>query len=285
MAFMATAIRWVGPAIRNWLPIVGSLATCACDADQVYVLGRLPGSGGAAPEEAGGGASGDASCAAPAPHRDYVFFGSGTEVVDRQGGPPGEIRGGAVLDGSGELTLDGEDDYVDLPNAILAGLNEVTVVAWIRYFGGPAYTRIFDFGVGRDGEDPIGGLGTVGVTYLCATPFTGFVPSRLAALIASGGPATEIAAVSDLQLDDALQMVAVAASATRLELFDDGILIARVPNSVPLSTIDDVNNWLGRSQYDQDPQLRASYAGLQIFDGALSECAIRALHAAGPSAR
>ena len=164
----------------------------ACTGDPVYVLGRLPGSGGAGPAEDGGsgaggtygsggstpadGPAGDGDCTLPVPLRDYVFEGTGSALADRGGGAAGEIRGGAALDGSGELALDGEDDYVNLPNGVLAGLVEVSVAAWVRYHGGGAYTRIFDFGVGSDGEDPSEGLGTVGRSYLAAAPLTGFEP-------------------------------------------------------------------------------------------------------------
>ena len=78
-------------------------------------------------------------------------------------------------------------------------------------------------------------------------------------------------------------MVAVAASSERLELFYDGALIGSVPSSVLPSSLENVNNWLGRSQYDQDPHLDASYAGVQVYGQALAECAVRALHARGPS--
>jgi hypothetical protein len=287
------------------LGMLGIPGVGACNGDPVYVLGRLPGSGGfgggndsgfpaGGSAGAGGlppddGAVDDAGCAPPLPVRDYAFTGVGTEVSDRRGGPPGVIHGGAVLDDSGELTLDGEDDYVDLPNGILSGLNQVTVVAWIRQlagslYPGPAYTRIFDFGVGSDGEDPAEGEGTVGRIYLAATPQTGFEPIYLAALISGEGSGGEIAAPTDRRLDDQLLMVAVSASLRTLELFLDGDLIGRVPSDVPVSSIENVNNWLGRSQYDNDPYLHASYAGVQVFDSALAECAIRTLYAKGPGA-
>jgi hypothetical protein len=285
---------------RALLAIAG-FALGACSGDPVYVLGRLPGSGGsggsagAAPDggsgaggsSGSGGAAGDApegdgNCVLPVPIRDYAFDGTGSAVTDRRGGAPGEIRGGAALDGSGELTLDGEDDYVDLPNGILAGLDEVTVAVWVRHLGGPAYTRIFDFGVGTDGEDPEQGLGTVGRSYLAATPGTGFVPDELAALISNEGSAGEIVAPTERELDDTLHLVAVSASPLTLQLFLDGALIGSVRSSVPLSSIEDANNWLARSQYDADPHLQASYAGAQVYGRALSECAIRTLFAAGP---
>jgi hypothetical protein len=289
----------------------------------VYVLGRLPGSGSAGSENdsgfpagtggtagendsgfppggstgAGGatpldGSPGDAGCTPPAAVRDYVFAGVGTEVVDRRGGPPGVILGGAALDGSGELTLDGDDDYVNLPNDILSALNAVTVVVWIRHLGasaynGPAFVRIFDFGSGSDGEDPAEGLGTVGRTYLAATPMTGFPDSRpdwLAALMKNRESGGEAQLPTASRLVNALHMVAVGASLETLDLFLNGALIGQTPSNVPLSSIENVNNWLGKSQYDQDPHLRASYAGVQIYDRALPECAIEALYARGPAA-
>jgi hypothetical protein len=294
MFCMRSAARCLPSAVRRCGPLIGALGLCACDGDQVYVLGRFPGSGGAAGAGAGGlsggafdgapadGAATDASCAPPLPLREYVFTGTGAQLADQRGGAAAVIRGGAVLDGSGELTLDGQDDYVNLPNDILTGLSEVTVVAWLHHLGGAAYTRIFDFGIGRDGEDPAQGLATVGTAYLAATPFTGFVPPYLAALVTNAGAGGEVAAVTDVQLDDALHMVAVGVSPTRLELFHDGVLVARVPSAIALSTIENLNNWLGRSQYDQDPYLHARYAGLRIYDHALSECAVAALQAEGP---
>jgi hypothetical protein len=299
---MGSAARLLTSAVRARLAVlIGLIAATACGSDPVYVLGRLPGSGGAGPENdsgftpdgsagAGGvlpedGSPGDAACVPPAPVRDYAFTGTGTEVVDRRGGPPGVILGGAALDGSGELVLDGDDDYVDLPNGILSSLNEVTVVVWLRYFGGAAYTRIFDFGIGSNGEDPAEGLRTTGRTYLAATPMTGFRPSFLAALIKGTDSGGEIPAPTASEFDDdALHMVAVAASLETLDLFLDGALIGRVRSGVPLSTIDDVNNWLGRSQYDQDPYLRASYRAMQVYGSALPECAIQALYGSGPAA-
>jgi hypothetical protein len=297
----SAARRWTS-GFRACLPLLFGLSgASACGSDPVYVLGRLPGSGGAGGGNdsgfppagnagAGGvlpedGSPGDAACTPPLALRDYAFTGTGTEVVDRRGGAPGVIRGGATLDGSGELTLDGDDDYVDLPNGILSGLNEVTVVVWLRHNGGGAYIRIFDFGVGSNGEDPAEGMATVGRTYLGATHMTGFRPRWLAAVMKGRDSDGETQLPTSSELDDALHMIAVATSLETLDLFLDGALIGRVRSGVPLSSIEDVNNWLGRSQYDADPYLRGSYSRVQVYGSALGECAVRALHASGAAAQ
>ncbi len=53
---------------------------------------------------------------------------SGTTVVDSSGnGKDGTLNGGGTWGGASGLTLDGTDDYVKLPNNIMAGLTSITV--------------------------------------------------------------------------------------------------------------------------------------------------------------
>lgn len=238
------------------------------------------GSGGDGAGEGGGG-RGPEPCGAPAPVRRYTFDGAGTEVADALGGDPGQILGGAQLAG-GELVLDGDDDYVDLPNGIVSGFSETTVAVWLRYGGGPAYTRIFDFGVGSAGEDPPPGMASVGVSYLAATPATGFVPPELAALASTEGSAGEFAAVTAQELDELPHLVTVGISSRMLAIHHDGVLVASVPSSMSPAEIDDVNAWLGRSQYAADPNLDATYLDVRVFDVALPTCAVLSLHQGGP---
>ena len=50
----------------------------------------------------------------------------------------------------------------------------------------------------------------------------------------------------------------------------------------PPSLINDINNWLGRSQYSQDPRFGGSYHEFRIYNAALSASDIRASFEAGP---
>ena len=270
--------------------LFGLLLVGACSSGPI-ALGRLDDPNtGAAPD--GGDARapnpdvtppGDDSavCDPPLPARHYTFDGVGTEVVDARGGPSGHVLGGATLDGTGIVRLDGVDDYVDLPNGILAGLGEVTVAVWVRRLGGPAYTRIFDFGTSSIGEDPPAGSNAGGRTYLAATPGTGNVPSGLAVLMSTNGPAGESVAVSNVELDKEMRFVAVAVAKDTLSLFYEGGLVARVPRVVSLADIVDDNSWLGRSQYVIDPYLTAEISDVRIYPQALSECAVRKLYVEG----
>ena len=53
---------------------------------------------------------------------------------------------------------------------------------------------------------------------------------------------------------------------------------------VPSSQHDQVNNWLGRSQWSQDPFYNGSINGFRIYDGALSPADVAASFARGPDA-
>jgi hypothetical protein len=198
-----------------------------------------------------------------------------------QGGDSGQIIGNAALDGSGELVIDGEA-YVDLPNGILGSGNSVTVMLWATPAPGPAYWRLFDFGTSSGGEDP--SEYSVGVTYLALTTETGFMPNALSVLIGRGGPSSEDRALTDIEVGDRLTAASVVFDGDdgRIRLYFAGEVVAEAPITGPLSEIDDVNNWLGRSQYSADPYLRGAYDEVRIYESALSACEVSALTSLGP---
>lgn len=266
------------PCYREEMPRLALLllvVLAGCSSGSVAV-GRIGGDGA----DAAAAIPDAATCTPSLPLHEWRFEGAGTSVADLRGGGPAVLRGGALLEG-GVVRLDGEDDYVDLPNGLFAGLAEVSVALWVRASGGPAYTRLLDVGTTSLGEDPPPDASYVGRSYLVLTPFTGFVPSRLAALTSNAGPPSEVVAPSLAEGDDALHLIAVTFSTSALALFRDGVLLARVPRSFPLSDVVDHNAWLGRSQYAADPYLQGEYASVRVFGTALAECEVAGLFAAG----
>jgi len=220
-------------------------------------------------------------------HR-YSFDGEGTRVVDSIGSAEGALKGGAILDGAGHVTLDGTDDYVNLPNGLLSGLTDTTLVAWLAWNGGHAcWQRVFDFGSSDAGEDDVGNA----TSSLFATPL------RCGAA-ADGGPArgpttvfetTEgiLASVdSDTAFPDmtqAMLAVVVDTKAHALRLYAAGERLS-TDRAVSLAQLTGDNDWLGRSQWVQDPYLRGTYDEFRIYDVALSDAELAALEAAGPDA-
>ncbi len=220
-------------------------------------------------------------------HR-YAFDGSGSTVRDSRGGLDGVIVGdGAVLDGSGVLTLSGSSNetYVDLPNGILSALESTTLEVWFTFFGAGGWERLFDFGDNDSGVE--GERGSGGVTYLFLTPR---MPD-------SARPFARVAYQRDgfgeVRLDTTRGVptgvlthlaVTLDRETSEFRLYFDGELVdEKTEDIVVLSEIRDVNNWLGRSQYIADRALSAALEEFRIYSVALTPLEIRTSFRAGPN--
>jgi hypothetical protein len=219
-------------------------------------------------------------------HR-YAFDGSGTVVRDSLGGASGAVVN-ATLTGSGAVSLAGHmtDQYVDLPNGLISSLESVTLEAWLTWYGGPEWQRIFDFGNDQTGVEGSQGSGS---TYLFLTPRITDDGGRLvrAAYQRTSYPEVQLDATRTLP-SGTLTHVAVtfdAATKTFALYIDGGLEKAQVVELVPmqLSAIDDINDWLGRSQYSADPQLGATIEEFRIYGVALSTAQIHTSFSAGPN--
>jgi hypothetical protein len=211
----------------------------------------------------------------------YDFEGTGGTVVDRAGNADAVLRGGARLDGSGGVELDGVDDYVDLPNGVLSRLSSTTIAAFLTWHGGLCWQRVFDFGSNTGGEGNVGR----GLTSLYLTPLS----CGYDVLFAAGeidAARYGLGATEPLATDRPVFVALTFESpAGEISLYLDGRLVGRIVVPFELSEIDDVNNWLGRSQWVQDYELlRARYDELRMYDRALSAQEIAELHTRGPDA-
>ena len=107
------------------------------------------------------------------------------------------------------------------------------------------------------------------------------------------GPTQETIADGDEPLpihlgpdDNTPDHVAVVIDRTNaaMRLYSNGVEIASSAESVDLEAINDVNNWLGRSNYYVDPPLSAVFVEFRIYSQALTATQIRASFEAGPGA-
>jgi hypothetical protein len=193
--------------------------------------------------------------------------------------PPCPAEPHPMLDGKGRLVLDGCKGYVDLHNNLLKTLTEVTIVTWQKWNGGAAFERYFDFGVGV-GEDDSTGQGS---SYLAVATY-GLNQTKLQLLTRQGPTASEESIRSFADMNDQLehQVAAVFVSNSYAELFRDGASLGRVALNWPLSSINDVNEWIGRSQWANDHTFNGSVNEFRIYGRALTPCAIQALYVNGP---
>ncbi|MEO8180397.1 MAG: LamG domain-containing protein [Deltaproteobacteria bacterium] len=222
-------------------------------------------------------------------HR-YSFEGTGTGVVDSVGAANGSVVNGQ-LSGTGTVELSGSlllENYVNLPNGIISGLGSATLEAWLSWNGGDPWQRIFDFGSSDGGEDERG----VGANYLFLTPSTDDpIPTVRVAAFQATNPDTngEVRVNSTAALPTGVEQqvaVVVNGQANTLALFINGSAAGSAALPSQLSAIDDVNNWLGRSQYNgiPDPGLAGSISEFRIYGAALSAEQVALSFGLGPDA-
>lgn len=210
-----------------------------------------------------------------------------TTVKDSVGSADGTILGtGAVL-GSGQLTLPGGTSstadpsviaaYVDLPNHIINVLTNVSFEAWVTWQGSGPWQRIFDFGTSTAGEDISTGNGN----YLFLSP-QGDVNLHFSARNVAGAEPAPVNAPTVMPANQELLITVVYDyTANIARLYTNGVLAGAGQAPVDITTIDDVNNWLGRSQWP-DAMFKGKYNEFRIWDGALLPDAVAAHYAAGP---
>ncbi|KQP53843.1 family 43 glycosylhydrolase [Agreia sp. Leaf283] len=185
---------------------------------------------------------------------------SGSVVSDVTGnGQDGTISGGATW-ADGSLTFDGSDDYVDLPDNLLAGVTDVTVEAdvWIDSAQSGAY---FIYGLGNT----ISGAGN---GYLF-TSGNGYRTS-----IATGNWTTEqtVSQGSNLPRGQWAHLVYTLKGDTAT-IYLDGVAVGTATVTTDPGDIGGgitTANYLGRSNYDADNTFRGKYREFAIYDRALS---------------
>jgi hypothetical protein len=223
-------------------------------------------------------------------HR-YSFDGEGARVLDSKGAAHGDAVGGALL-GDGQLALAGErsGQFVDLPNGIISGLSSATFEAWLTWQGGGDWQRIFDFGSSSAGE---GAPGPSGTSYLFLTTESAADPTRVspralrAAYSQNGVNDEEIChgpAAFPIGVATHVALV-IDPTSESMTLYQDGALLVACVLARPLASIDDVNNWLGHSNFSADVDLAASYDEFRIYGAALTANEINASFMAGPDAK
>ncbi|HEX5218932.1 MAG TPA: LamG domain-containing protein [Verrucomicrobiae bacterium] len=213
-------------------------------------------------------------------HR-YTFE---TNANDVAGNAHGVVMGGAVFDGAGALIFDGNNDYVQLPSGIISSLDEVSVEAWVTWQAGaaPYWQRIFDFGSQAQGQ---------GKSYLFLTPATGgglnALPNWIRATISTNNVAGESPWLdwrSPLPTNtEAHVALTYSPSLGLTKLYLNGVALDAGAATVPLSQITDLNNWLGRSQFNFDPLFKGRFSELRIYRGFLLDTEVAASFLAGPS--
>lgn len=279
---------------KRWLTLL-LLGAVACDPNVVDVVREPP------PVTVPSGMTPVAPPPSSLIHR-YSFEGEGTEALDSKFSANGVIVGSSLSD-TGELSLAGAKslEYVDLPDGIVSKLTDATFEAWLTWNGGQAWQRIFDFGSSAGGEDPYppadapaeGPTTFGGTSYLFLTPNAGLDTNRpypvgmRVAYSRNGAANEDVCYASDQPFPKGAEhhvAVVIDAKADTITLYQDGVLVDECELTRRLSAIDDVNNWLGRSNYTVDNELDGTYNEFRIYGAALTAQEIADSFTAGPDA-
>jgi hypothetical protein len=210
-------------------------------------------------------------------HR-YSFDGTGAVATDSISAADGQIIG-TTLNGDGTVTMTGDSrQYIDLPNGIISALTDVTIVTWVTWDDGAAYQRIFDFGSSTTATGE--GLGSTGRSYLAVIPMTGFEdqakPGLGGELKVPGFPTVTLASTENMKNRTA-QVSFVFRGGVSASLYIEDRLLATQATAITPSDINDVNNWVGQSQYQDNPFYQGGYQELRIYNVALDTCQLHTL--------
>ncbi len=216
-----------------------------------------------------------------------VADASGLKIKDSVGTADGVVQGeGTAFTGS-RLTLSGglsaTAGYGDLSNGLLSkngkangGTGEFTFETWFKITGGRTWSRVFDFGSsGGSDEVPGPGDGGTGLDYLEYSAQIGDdVNSRRLELrnedpAGGGGGFTTDVATATFNKDTHV-VVTWNEDSGAVSLYENGKRLGGGTTPAKMSDINDVNVWLGRSNWNGDNNLQGEYDEVRFYDYVLT---------------
>ena len=207
-------------------------------------------------------------------HR-YSFTNGDTTAVDSVGGQNGTLSGDAIISGNA-VQLDGSGDYVNLPGGLITGFDSVTFEAWYSYTQPTTnWMRVFDFGDTNSGGN--------GRYYLFYTPRSGSGTARLS--ISNTDPGYNNEQMLDTTRPSTYTAIHIACvydgNNNRMTMYTNGAYANSRSVTIPLSAVDNVYSYLGKSLYN-DPYLAGAIDEFRIYDHALSASEVESSYDLGP---
>ena len=244
---------------------------------------------------------------------------TGSAVTDSIGTAHGVVLGeGATFTGS-RVTIPGGSSgsaaYVDLPNGLLSanssdngGSGQITLEGWTKITGARSWSRVLDWGssdISTIADDQPGGLvggelfgpGGVGANtgqgmdYLFYSAQEGDNVNRHVVVVRNidgvAGPEESVAFDTPTFNKDFHFAVTWDENAGVLKVYENGILVSERGITAAqnrFSTINDVNVWLGRSNWTNDQNMQGEFDEFRIYNRVLNISELTRSAAAGPAA-
>ena len=218
--------------------------------------------------------------------------------VDSMGGANGVVRGaGAQFTGS-KLVLPGGSSatqaYGDLPNGLLSenslnnfGSGQFSFEGWVRVTGNRSWSRIFDFGSTSAGElTGPGGAGDGLDYFFYSAQIGGTVTAHQLELRNEdppGGGDIATVVVPSVGLNTDLHLVVTwDEQSGEIRAYENGQEVAAMLADDPMSDVNDVNVWLGRSNWTGDQNMQGEFDEVRLYDRVLAPAEVRGNRTAGP---
>ncbi|KJK50666.1 hypothetical protein UK23_09730 [Lentzea aerocolonigenes] len=197
----------------------------------------------------------------------YPFDGNTNDATGN--GLTAALAGGAAWTAgrSGQaVDLSGSGAHVVLPSGLLAGALACTIATWVRLDTVTTWSRVFDFGSGTG-------------NYAFLTPLSSAGGVRFA--VTSGGAGSEQQINASAALPQGVWThVAVTQNGDLGVLYVNGAEVAR--NTAMTARIGSTTqNWIGRSQYANDPYLDGAVDSFRVYGRALTAAEVANLHSTG----
>ncbi|RYD40003.1 MAG: LamG domain-containing protein, partial [Verrucomicrobiaceae bacterium] len=218
-----------------------------------------------------------------------------TQINDSVGTKHAFIRGaGASATGNGVRITGGASataPYIDLPNASVSGsadmfpgLSEASYEVWVTVHSNQNWSRIIDFGNNALDDVTAPGGTFNGADYLIVSANVGTANNirfERGGQYLTGGAQQDVAGATTI--GTRMHLVATYdTTSSAWKLYKNGTQIASIPTLLGPSTIDDLNVWLGRSNWSGDNNTDATYDEFRIYDYPLSAQQIVGNYQAGP---
>jgi hypothetical protein len=197
---------------------------------------------------------------------------SGTTAVDASGNGHTALMVGAVfapgIRGNAATMHGSGGEYVDLPAGIVSGLDAFSIATWVYLNTSPNWNFVFHFGSGT-------------TTYMFLSPNSSSGTLRYG--ITTGGSGQEQLVDAPALTTGSWHQVAVTQAVTgknaTVTLYVDGALVVNTQGITltPSALGTTSQDWIGRSEFPNDPYMNGQVDNFRIYSRALSASEVQLL--------
>ncbi|MGL1885854.1 MAG: Ig-like domain-containing protein [Reichenbachiella sp.] len=162
-----------------------------------------------------------------------------------------------IVDTNFVLTLDGVDDFVDLPDTDFDFTNGITIESWVKYVTHDGYMRIIEWGNGVANDNfylTVDNINTNSMYFRVYDVATG-VSKVYANDILSGVGTSWVHIAMTLAADGTVKFYKNGVEHTD---------ITGGPSSIP-NTVTRLHNFIGNSNWDSDPEMNGSFDEMRVW--------------------